>query len=222
MILCVAEVLKTGQLADIGASLDGATFADGAATAGWHARTVKRNTQAARGDAVDRAARLVTEALNAEPVFRQGVLPRRIRPVLFSRYEPNMAYGPHVDDAIMGGAEAQRSDVSVTVFLSSPGDYDGGELVIEDSGGEQAYKLDAGSAIFYPSTSLHRVEPVTRGRREVAVTWVESLIRDAAKREILFDLDVARREMFERDGKSAAFDLISKSHANLLRMWAET
>lgn len=221
MILCMTNVLDGAQVAAIAAELEHVKFADGRRTAGWSAELVKSNRQAeARSTAV--LGRRVVGALAANEVFRLGVLPKAIRPVLLSRYEPGMGYGAHVDDAIMGDDERTRSDVAVTVFLSDPADYAGGELVIETTGGEHAYKLDAGAAIAYPATTLHRVEPVTGGRRQVAVTWVQSLVRSAEKREILFDLDTARRAVFDRDGKTRAFDLLSKSHANLLRMWAET
>ncbi len=221
MILCIANVLDAATLAFVRAGLDDARFADGRVTAGWSARLVKSNRQAEAGTTAALGRRVVA-GLEASEVFRLGVLPKAVRPVLFSRYEPGMDYGAHVDDAIMGEDEARaRSDVAVTVFLADPADYDGGELVIETAGGEHAYKLDAGDAIAYPATTLHRVEPVTRGCRHVAVTWVQSLVRSAERREILFDLDTARRAVFDRDGKSRAFDLLSKSHANLLRMWAE-
>jgi PKHD-type hydroxylase len=129
-----------------------------------------------------------------------------------------MEYGSHVDDAVMGSTDPIRSDVSFTLFLNPPDAYDGGELVIESTAGEQAFKLPAGGLVLYPSSTLHRVVPVTR---LAAVSWVQSQIRDPGCREILFDLDTARRTLFEREGKSREFDLLSKSLANLLRLWAE-
>jgi PKHD-type hydroxylase len=222
MILCIADVIPATDLASIGRALGKAAFQDGRKTAGWHARKVKRNEQA---DPAARATQEIgarlTAALRANPVFSAGVQPRAIRPFLLSRYGEGMEYGPHVDDAIMGSEDRVRSDVSVTVFLSAPEDYDGGELVIESAGGEQAFKLPAGHAIAYPSTTLHRVEKVTRGTRLVAVTWVQSLVRSADDREILFDLDQARRALFAQQGKTREFDLIAKSYANLLRKWSE-
>jgi PKHD-type hydroxylase len=132
-----------------------------------------------------------------------------------------MYYGSHFDNAIMGDESISRTDVSLTLFLSDPNTYQGGELVIETSLGEQSFKLDAGSAIVYPSSTLHRVETVTEGTRWAAVTWIQSLIRDPSQREILFDLDTARRSIFQQYGKTIEFDLIAKSHANLLRKWAD-
>jgi PKHD-type hydroxylase len=226
MVVCIAGLLDAGALGKVRALLDGARFADGARTAGWHARAVKANRQAEAQDAAARqAGAIVSAALLDDPVFRAAALPRRLRPVLFARYGEGEAYGAHVDDAIMGATEAGgplRTDVAVTVFLAPPEAYQGGELVVEDAGGEQAFKLGAGDAVAYPATTLHRVAPVTAGERLVAVTWAQSLVRDPAAREILFDLDRARRRVFEREGKSASFDLVAKSHANLLRRWAET
>jgi PKHD-type hydroxylase len=170
--------------------------------------------------AVQHLQTLLSQALQRNSLFQMAVLPKTIRPALFSRYEKGMSYGSHVDNAVMGQSELMRSDVSLTLFLSQPETYDGGELVIESSQGEQGYKLPAGSMIVYPSTTLHRVEPVTAGRRMAAVTWVQSLVRDSAQREILFDLDTARQILFQKSAKTSEFDLISKSYANLLRQWA--
>ena len=150
--------------------------------------------------------------------FGLAARPKALSPLLFSRYDTTMHYGSHVDDALMNG---MRTDVSFTLFLSDPKDYDGGELVIESAAGEETFKPAAGSLVAYPATSLHHVAEVTRGTRLAAVGWARSFIRDAARRELLFDLDTARRQMFAREGKSAAFDLVSKSAANLMRMWAE-
>ena len=222
MILCIADVIPAADLATIRRALGKAAFQDGRKTAGWHASKVKRNEQAdpAANTTRDIGDR-ITAALRANPVFSASVQPRAIRPCLLSRYGVGMEYGPHVDDAIMGSDHRVRSDVSVTVFLNSPDEYDGGELVVESAGGEQSFKLPAGHAIVYPSTTLHRVEQVTRGTRLVAITWVQSLVRSADDREILFDLDMARRAIFEQQGKTREFDLIAKSYANLLRKWSE-
>lgn len=223
MIVCIASVLSPEQLREVRELLGRGTYVDGKQTAGWHARLVKHNKQQAGSETATRAGEIVRKALLANDVFQAAAQPRRLRRVLFSRYESGMNYGAHVDDALMGqGSTRTRSDVSMTVFLSDPEDYDGGELVTETTGGEQSYKLEAGAAIIYPSNTLHYVAPVTRGVREVAVSWAQSLVRAPEKREILFDLDTARRSLFQREGKSREFDLLSKSHANLLRMWAET
>ena len=222
MIVPIAGVLSPAQLAEIHARLDEGRFVDGRETAGWHARLVKDNQQAARGESVQRAGDIVRTALEASEVFKAAVRPQRLRAPLFSRYSDGQSYGAHVDDALMRAGEATiRTDVSVTVFLNDPESYAGGELVIESTGGEQSFKLEAGAVLAYPSTTLHYVAPITQGRREVAVTWAQSQVRSAEQREILFDLDTARRGLFQREGKTREFDLLSKSQANLLRLWAE-
>jgi PKHD-type hydroxylase len=136
---------------------------------------------------------------------------------MISRYKPGKQYGTHIDDALMGGL---RTDVSFTLFLAEPESYEGGALVVESAAGEQEFKLAAGSMIVYPSTALHRVEAVAKGERLAAVGWARSFIRGSEQREILFDLENARRDIFDLHGKTPAFDLLSKCSANLLRMWA--
>lgn len=223
MILCLADVLTAEAVADVLSLTAEGAWTDGTRTAGWAAREVKRNRQLAKGTAAAEAATIVRAGLEAHQVFRAASLVRRMRDPMFARYEAGEEYGLHVDDALMGsGPDPLRTDLSVTVFLSPPSAYDGGELVLDSPAGEQTIKLDAGSAVLYPSTFLHRVAPVTRGERRVAVTWVQSLVRSAEQRAILFDLDQARRDLFAREGRSPAFDLIAKSYANLLRLWAES
>lgn len=222
MILCIGNVLTQEELDTVVSKLEAAEFTDGKATAGWHARLVKHNTQA-KADAppVEAARKIISTALKRNALFQMAVHPKTIRPFLFNRYELGMSYGSHVDNALMGDRELLRSDISMTLFLSSPTTYTGGELVVEDTQGEHAFKLEAGSMIVYPSSTLHRVEPVTTGTRLAAVTWIQSLVRDAGDREILFDLDTARQTIFQQHGKTREFDLLSKAHANLLRKWAE-
>lgn len=221
MILCISEVLTAEELDFVVAKLDTAQFIDGKATAGWHARLVKYNTQLPRDSPALEAVRdLLHAALNRNTLFQMAVRPKVIRPMTISRYEIGMSYGTHIDNALMSNPQL-RSDVSMTLFLSDLSTYDGGELIIESLQGEQVFKLEAGSMIVYPSSTLHRVEPVKRGVRLVAVSWIQSLIRDPSQREILFDLDTACQAVFAKYGKTAEFDLISKTHANLLRTWAE-
>jgi PKHD-type hydroxylase len=221
MILCIADILDPPGLAALRESLAGGVYVDGVLSSGWASRLVKRNEQLGAGPAAQRAREQVVAALASNGVFAAAVLPRRFAPPLFARYTPGMEFGTHMDNAVMG-AEQMRSDVSVTLFLSEPEDYDGGELVMDTSAGEVAYKLPAGSAVTYPSTMLHRVDAVTRGTREVAVTWAQSLVRRPDQRELLFDLERVSRTLFERDGKSPEFDLVNKSTANLRRMWVES
>lgn len=223
MIVCIGDVLSAEALARVRQGLETAAFRDGRETAGWHARTVKRNEQAdSRDPHVVELRREVDAAIRDSALFQMAARPRRIMPARFSRYSDAMEYGGHVDDAVMTSPDGPlRTDVSFTLFLSEPDEYEGGELVTDTSAGEETYKLPAGSMIVYPSSTLHRVAPVTRGTRVAAIGWVQSQVRDPARREILFDLDTSRRQLFERHGKTEEFDAITKSLANLLRMWAE-
>jgi PKHD-type hydroxylase len=218
MQIAIANVLSGDELDTVRAVLAHVPFVDGRETAGFAARLVKNNRQAAADRKLDTVRALVAERIRENDVFRLAVRPKALTPLMFSRYDTDMHYGTHVDDAMMHG---MRTDVSFTLFLSEPESYDGGELVIESAAGEEAVKLAAGSLIAYPSTTLHHVAAVTRGARLAAVGWARSLIRDAARRELLFDLDTARRALFDRDGKSAEYDLLAKSTANLMRMWVE-
>jgi len=219
MQIVIGNVLSAEEVSTVSATLARAQFVDGRATAGFAARLVKDNLQAEGADrSLETIRKLVAERILAHDVFRMAVRPKALSPLLFSRYEPGMHYGSHVDDALMDG---MRTDVAFTLFLCDPASYDGGELTIESAAGEETFKLDAGALIAYPATSLHRVTDVTRGARLAAVGWARSFIRDPARRELLFDLDTARRQLFAREGKSAEFDLIAKSFANLMRMWVE-
>ena len=218
MILAIADVLSAAEAAEVVASLAGATFVDGKTTAGWSARLVKDNLQATEGPELGRLRAFVEARLCEHAVFALATRPKAVLGPLFSRYEPGHAYGTHADDALIGGV---RTDVSFTLFLSPPASYDGGELVIDGPAGEDAFKLEPGSVITYPSTLLHRVAPVTRGTRLAAVGWVRSYIRDCAHRELLFELETARRALFEREGKTTEADLLAKCAANLTRMWCD-
>jgi PKHD-type hydroxylase len=219
MIICIQSVLPESDLQELTAMMNASNLVDGKATAGWHARLVKNNLQVDATETLLAAARnKVENALMQNDLFRLAARPKKLSPMLFSKYVQGMEYGTHVDDAYMG---TLRSDLSYTLFLSRPQDYDGGELVMDLPQGEQAYKLEAGDLILYPSTTLHRVDPVRRGTRLAAVGWVQSIIRRSDQRELLFELETARLGLYRREGKSAEFDLLSKSTSNLLRMWGE-
>jgi PKHD-type hydroxylase len=218
MILAITDVLTAADVEEVRSGFATAPFVDGRATAGWSARLVKSNLQASPAPEVERLRALVETRLRDHPVFALATRPKTILGPLFSRYQPGHAYGAHVDDALMGGI---RSDISFTLFLSEPDCYGGGELVIDSTAGEEAFKLAPGSVITYPATTLHRVAPVTSGERLAAAGWVRSFIRDAGRRELLFDLDTARRRIFDREGKTADGDLLAKCAANLLRQWCE-
>ncbi len=223
MLLTIDDLLRPEELAELRSTLAAAEFVDGKLTAGWHAQLVKQNTQLSQDDPIlDRLWELVRSTLNRHPLFQTAIQPSMIHTLLFSRYDVGMSYGLHVDNALMGkGDHRYRSDVSWTIFLSDPTTYKGGELVIEGSEGVQEFKLKAGSVVLYPSSFFHRVEPVTEGVRFAAVGWVQSLIRDSVQRDLLFDLDAVRRSLFQKEGKTTEFDLITKTYANLLRQWAE-
>lgn len=222
MILSLDSILTPEELDHVSTLLQTADFVDGQSTAGWHARLVKHNSQLKANTSQGQTlTELVKTALWRHPLFQVAAQPRTIHSILFSRYDPGMAYGTHVDNALMGPQRQYRSDLSLTLFLSDPSTYDGGELVIQHPEAEQSFKLSAGSAILYPSHTLHRVNLVSTGSRFVAVAWVQSVIRDPLQREILLDLDTVRRSLFKQQGKTTEFDLIAKTYANLLRQWAE-
>ena len=219
MQIVIGNVLTAEEVGTVVAALKRARFVDGRLTAGFAARAVKNNRQAAGSDrSLETIRKLIAARLLDNEIFRLAVRPKALSALLFSRYEKSMHYGSHVDDALIDG---MRTDVSFTLFLSDADTYDGGELVIESAAGEETFKLAAGSLVAYPATTLHRVAAVTRGVRLAAAGWARSFVRDAAQRELLFDLDTARRQLFAREGKSAEFDLIAKSFANLMRMWAQ-
>lgn len=216
MLIVLQDILSPGQALALCQAAGALSFGDGKATAGPFARAVKANDQALPGPDLAAIQAQVEAALSAHPLFRSAARPKALSRLILSRYRPGQSYGLHVDDALMGGL---RSDLSFTLFLGAPEAYDGGALVIEDAFEARAIKLDPGALILYPSTSLHRVEPVTRGERLAVVGWVQSVIRDPGQREILFDLDRAIEASGELPG--AARDLMIKTRSNLLRMWAE-
>lgn len=218
MHLTIAGVLDNAALQAVRLELDQLQFVDGRATAGWNARLVKRNMQAEPSAVLRALQERVSETLMQNSVFQLAVRAKRISALLFAKYGTGNEYGSHVDDALMSG---MRTDVSFTLFLNEPEDYEGGELVIETSAGEEEVKLPAGSLYVYPANTLHRVAGVRFGERIVCVGWARSFVRSAEQRELLFDLDTARRMLFEREGKTAEFDLLSKCTANLLRRWVE-
>ena len=222
MILVIHDLLKEGPLAELRKLLERGSFEDGRRTAGRFVEMVKNNEQLTNeGRVREQAMALIEQALREHRLFQAAAHPRRIRSPMFSRYTQGMQYGAHVDNGLMGPDLSFRTDISMTIFISDPGDYDGGELVVESSVGERGFKLDAGSALLYPSNTLHRVAEVTRGTRLVGLTWVQSMIRSAEQRQILLDMYAVRQGIFERDGKTREFDLIAKSYDNLLRLWAE-
>jgi PKHD-type hydroxylase len=223
MLVTLQGVLDASRLEEARRLIERARFVDGRLSAGTAARRVKRNEEVAPGSGVVEALnRVVMTGLVQHPTYKAAALPYRVAVPYYARYGPGMAYGEHVDDPVMGpGGGRYRSDLSVTVFLSDPRDYDGGELVVRTAFGPQSVKLPAGDAVLYPSSSLHRVADVTRGERLVAVTWVQSLVRHAERRELLYDLGLARERLLAERPDAEETALVDRSYVNLVRMWAE-
>lgn len=224
MIVCIPNVLDRKALRDIRAIVDKADFVDGRSTAQGRAKRVKANEQISKKteDGTRGLDGIIIGALRANTEFQRVALPRTIRNPLISRYKPGMQYGLHVDNALMGSGAKERSDLSVTVFLNGPEEYEGGELTIRTHWGEQEIKLPAGEAVLYPSSSLHRVNSVTAGERIAAVTWVQSYVRSAEQREVLYDLKLIVKKLSKIAPDEEETDLAYKSYANLLRMWSDT
>ncbi len=218
--MIVLDVLDPGQLLAVQQGLADAPFRDGRATAGAAAERVKLNEQA-RGDdpGVIDLARKVRLALETHPTFRSLVRPARWSSLMFSRYGPGQQYGLHADNAAMydDGGWPLRTDISFTLFLSDPETYEGGALLLRDLAGDREFRPAAGSAVLYPTGQLHRVTPVTSGVRLACVGWVQSMIRRADQRELLFDLERVRRRPDAEDAEL----LLDKTIGNLLRMWGE-
>lgn len=223
MLLALRNVLRPDELQLVRAWLADAPFVDGRLSAGSAAQRVKSN-QEVEGSAPDleRLNRVVMGNLVRHPIYRAAALPLHVASPLYARYRSGMAYGSHLDDPIMGADGVMyRSDIAITVFLSAPGEYDGGELVIRGVEGEQAVKFAAGDAVLYPASSVHRVDPVTRGERLAAVTWVQSLVRDPARRELLFGLNAARETLLQRAPEAPETVQVNAAYMNLIRMWSD-
>jgi PKHD-type hydroxylase len=220
---CQAIRLLPGQEAGrIVAELEQSKFADGKLTASGYARDVKNNLQLDReGQRLIELDKAVFSLFQSSKEFQAFAIPRRITSPIFSRYDPGMRYGSHVDNAMMGSTGDVRADCAVTLFLSAPDSYDGGELVVEFPFGEQRIKLDAGEAIVYPASTVHHVAPVTRGVRYAAVTWVQSMIRDERMRGVLYDISRSLHYP-EVAGSPEITLLLTKSYHNLLRYAADS
>jgi PKHD-type hydroxylase len=215
----ISDILDPARLAAIIAQINAnpLAFESGAQTAGWHAKDVKNNEQA-KGTAANAVREVVEAALLAHPVFKAASQAKKIIRSLVSRYKPGMAYGTHIDDPMMGGV---RTDLSFTLFLSDPETYDGGALVIEGHDGDTEIKLPAGSLVLYPTTTLHRVNAVTRGERLAFVGWVRSFIRNGDDREIVFDLENLIASLHASKADRRMLDQVLKIRANLMRKWVE-
>ena len=221
MLVTIDGLLDPERLQAVQALLGACRFVDGKHSAGAIARGVKSNQEAQLdGEQFEALNNVVMTALVKHPSYLHSAFPARIAAPIYARYRAGMGYGTHIDDPLMGGAPRYRSDVSVTVFLNGPADYEGGELCIDTGSGETRIKLAAGSAVLYPSNARHSVSEVTSGERLVAVSWVQSMIRDAGKRRILSDL-VQARDAIDRHRDPQTYSRVEDAYVNLMRMWAE-
>jgi PKHD-type hydroxylase len=223
MLIEIPNILDTNKLTNIRTMLEKVTFVDGKHSAGQAASRVKNNEEMKQGtQQAEYLDHLLMSSLAENASFCSGALPYRVAQPVFARYTPGMQYGDHVDDPIMGsGPEKFRTDVSITVFLNEPADYDGGELIINTTYGEKAVKLPAGSALLYPSASVHRVAEITRGERLAAIVWLQSMVRDPGQRELLFELDQARNKLLADNPDAQETKQVDRAYVNLVRMWSE-
>jgi PKHD-type hydroxylase len=222
MLTRLNTVLDPDRLQDARRLLADGQFVDGVLSAGMAAQRVKNNQELAADERLMRQLNnLVMGSLVKHPVYRSAALPLKVATPYYARYSAGMSYGYHVDDPIMGQGDLYRSDISVTIFLSEPEDYEGGELVIQTPFGQQFVKLTAGDAVIYPSSSVHRVAEVTRGERLVAVSWIQSMVRDPDKRALLHELNQAREKLLNENPEAVETSQVNHAYINLVRMWSE-
>lgn len=226
MLICVPNVLSKAEVADFRAAMDAADWEDGRSTAGAQSAMVKKNEQLPpNGNLARRLGEAIVKALVANPLFVSAAIPKEIFPPLFNRYGAGQHFGVHVDNAVRGDhltGVRIRTDLSVTLFLSEPEEYDGGELIVEDYYGSHRVKLPAGHLVLYPASSLHAVTPVTRGVRVASFFWLQSMIRDGHARSLIFDLDSAIQGLVGRIGRDdAEMVKLTGIYHNLIRCWAE-
>jgi PKHD-type hydroxylase len=225
MLIQIAEVFKPDEATEIRRRLEAAHWVDGKVTAGHQSAQVKQNRQLAEGNPVaQELGNLILQRLARNNLFMAAALPRKIFPPLFNRYEGGESFGYHVDNAVRpvtGTAERVRTDISATLFFSEPESYDGGELVVDDVYGPRSVKLPAGHMVLYPGTSLHRVNPVTRGARISAFFWLQSLVREDAQRNLLLELDVAIQRLNQDVRDHPALVQLTGVYHNLLRRWVD-
>jgi PKHD-type hydroxylase len=226
MLICIPDVLSKDEVADFRRIIDAEVWEDGRSTAGAQSAEVKKNEQLPPdGNTSRQLGERILRALAANPLFVSAAVPLHIFPPLFNKYVPGQFFGEHVDNCIRGDRLTGlriRTDLSVTLFLSEPEEYDGGELAIEDYYGSQRVKLPAGHLVLYPSTSLHRVTPVTRGARVSSFFWIQSMIRDPLARRMTFDMDNAIQELVRRLGRNdPEVRKLTNIYHNLIRYWAQ-
>ncbi len=223
MVTVISGILDAQQVKATLQQMAAAPFVDGRMSAGTLGQDIKKNTQMSNSDAAYKPlVQSVMNQISSNAEFNVAAIPKRILPPIFAIYDKDMHYGSHVDASLMGPYPGMRTDLSMTIFLSDPQSYKGGELVMETVFGEQQYKLKAGDAVLYPTHFVHHVNPVRSGRRAAIVTWIQSMVRDPAKREILGELAEVTKWLAENRADSKEFKTAEKSRLNLLRMWAET
>jgi PKHD-type hydroxylase len=225
MILAIPNVLSPQQVAEARHQLDTAPWTDGRVTAGHQSGRVKENEQLAEDSPLARRfGEIILAALERNPLFVSAALPSKIFPPLFNRYSTGHSFGIHVDNAvrqIRGTPHRVRTDLSATLFLSAPEEYDGGELIVEDTYGPQTIKLPAGHMVLYPASSLHKVQPITRGARVASFFWIQSMVRDDGERALLFDMDLAIQRLNRESADHPSAVQLTGVYHNLLRRWAE-
>jgi PKHD-type hydroxylase len=225
MLLQIPQVLSADQIADSRRQLDASEWIDGRVTAGHQSARAKDNAQLPEDAPVARAlGQMILAALERSPLFVSAALPLKIFPPLFNRYAGGQAFGVHVDNAVRqvrNTTHRVRTDISATLFLSQPDEYDGGELIVEDTFGTHSVKLPAGDLVLYPASSLHRVQSVTRGARVASFFWIQSMIRDDGQRTILFDLDLAIQRLGADVPNHPSLVQLTGTYHNLLRRWAD-
>ncbi len=223
MVAVIEGLLSKDQVQTIAKRLFGAQFVDGSMSGGPLGETIKKNTQVSpQSPEYRELSQLVLGVLRQNDQVAITALPRRILSPIFASYVEGNRYGEHVDAALMGPYPGMRTDLSITIFLNDPGAYEGGELVLQTPFGEQVYKRPAGDAVLYPTHYVHRVNAVTRGRRLAIVTWMESMVRDPAKREIIGDLAEVMDRLVRENADGESIRRVEKARLNLLRMWADT
>lgn len=220
MLLEIPRVLNARELEAVRGALETAPFIDGKLSAGMAAQRVKHNEEVdVRSQDVQQLNNLVMTRLVEHPIYRAAALPMKVASPYYARYSKGMSYGDHVDDPIMQADTPYRSDISITVFLSDKKEYEGGELVINTQYGEHPVKLAAGDAVMYPSSSVHHVNEITSGTRLVAVTWLQSLVREPAKRELLYDMYLVKEQLLREAPDDENTKRLDRSYVNLIRMW---
>lgn len=225
MLLEIPRVLTAAQLEQCRQALEQANWVDGRATAGYLSTPVKRNQQLSENHPVAmRLGAMIMDSLEQNAAFMSGALPAKVVPPLFNRYGENESYGAHIDGAvrpIAGSSHRVRTDLSATLFLSNPGEYEGGELIIEDTYAVRKVKLAAGDMVLYPASSVHHVSPVTRGTRLAAFFWIQSMVREDHRRRMLYGLDASIQALRRESPQSASILELSALYHNLLREWAD-